>query len=151
MRARERRVGAADHEGERRRLCAPVTPPDTGASTMSSPLLLRRRGDRARGVDVDGRAVDQQRAARRRGQHTAGAEIDVAHMLAGRQHGDDDVGAAARLGYRWRRGAAARRRIAASAAASRSKPRDRVPGLEQVLRHRQAHIAEPDECDRRHG
>ena len=56
---------------------------------------LRGGRDRARGLDVDGRAVDQQRAFVGVLDDAAGAEIDLAHMLAGRQHRDDDVGARA--------------------------------------------------------
>ena len=88
--------------------CAPATPPDTGASSMAKPLLLRGLRHRARGLDVDGRAIDQQRAARRARQHAVRAEIDRAHLLARRQHGDDDLGVLARLGDRGRRHAARR-------------------------------------------
>ena len=71
-------------------------------------LRLRRRRDRARGLDIDGRAVDQQRAGIGVLDDAAGPEIDLAHLLPGRQHGDHDVGARRRdlrgLGDRAARG-----------------------------------------------
>ena len=129
---------------------APPTPPDTGASSIIRPFFSASRGDRARGFHIDGRAVDQQRAGigvlddavRRRDRPRAPA--------AGRQHGDDDVGARGGDFGELRAGAARRfqfgdrGRIDVDAL-------DLVAGLDQVLRHRQTHIAEPDKSDARHG
>ena len=40
---------------------APIVPPETGASSICKPLRGGFGGDRAGGLDVDRRAVDQQR------------------------------------------------------------------------------------------
>src|SRR5882757_9082363 len=73
---------------------APPTPPDTGASSMASPVLSAAAAATARAVDIDGGGIDQQRSSTDRRQHAVGAEIDLAHMRARRQHGDDDIDAA---------------------------------------------------------
>ena len=77
---------------------APIVPPETGASSICKPRLGRRRGDRARGLDVDRRAVDQQRARPGAGDDPVGAEIDRAHLRPGRQHRDDDIAGRRGLG-----------------------------------------------------
>ena len=59
-------VGAADHEGERAAGGAADAARHRGVDHREARRLGRRR-DGARGVDVDGGAVDQQGAGRRRG------------------------------------------------------------------------------------
>ena len=71
------------------------TPPDTGASTKARPRCGEVRMGCAR-ADRIGRAhVDHQRALRqvRRERAAFGFEQAGAHLLAGRQHGDDRVDA----------------------------------------------------------
>ena len=53
-------------------------------------VLGRQHMRLPRAFDVDGGAVDDQRAL----SHGGNAPVpDAEHMLAGRQHGDDDIGA----------------------------------------------------------
>ena len=69
---------------------APPVPPDTGASTESDAVLGGQRMRLLGAFDVDGRAIDDQRALGHRGNDLV---PDRQHMLARRQHGDDDIGA----------------------------------------------------------
>ena len=85
---REGVVGAADHEGQRRRRGAAGAARDRRVE-RSDAARGRERVGLARACDIDGGAIDEQRALPRRGRmscHTA------EHMLAARQHGDNDVG-----------------------------------------------------------
>ena len=101
-----------------------------------------------RALDVDGRAVDQQRALGDVGQHVL--LVDLAHMLAGRQHGDDDLGVLHRLG-------GARGLVGALLDRRRDRGIGEIEGRHVMLRlgeiggHRAAHVAETDEGDFRHG
>ena len=136
---------AAAHEGQRARARSARAPRNGGVERQQSPRARQSvRG--ARAFHVDGGGIDQQRA-RLRG---AGDLLPhCAHMLAGGQHGDDDL----RLAHaikgavrpfqtaRQRRLARARRKIESPHAASRAH---------EIERHGQAHIAEPDECDSGH-
>src|SRR5262245_66373567 len=77
------------------------------------------------------------------------AEIARATGLAGRQHGDHDLGVLAGIGdRRGPRTAAAGEPLGRSIA--HVEACHRVTGPDQVLRHRQPHIAESDEADLRH-
>ena len=122
---------------------APPTPPLTGASSVSmaaaTPRLMRALG----AVDVDRRAVDDQRALACGRQEVRPAREN---MLAGRQHGDDHVGAAdgAPGGGRDGRagcGGGGLRRL------DEIEAGNRMAGLDQVGDHRGAHVAEADEGD----
>ena len=92
MRALVGALGAADHEGERAGLRAADA---AGNRRIDHEQLARGggRSDGARGLDVDGRTIDQQRAGIGSGDDAGRVEIDLAHLLASRQHGDDDIGA----------------------------------------------------------
>ncbi len=82
---------------------APPVPPDTGASTESDAVLGGQRMRLLGAFDVDGRAIDDQRALGHRRDHFV---PDRQHMLARGQHGDDDVGAldgSRPSSRRWRR------------------------------------------------
>ena len=72
------------------------------------------------------------------------------HMRAGRQHGDDRVGAGDGLAGARRNGDAGcggrrLRRI------DKIEARDRMARLDEIRGHRRAHVAEADECDFGHG
>ena len=149
LRARKSLRAAADHEGERRRGGATDAAGDRRIEHQQ-PFLFRRARDRARGFHVDGGAVDQQRARIGVLDDAGRAEIDLAHFLARRQHGDDQVGArGGRLGG-LDAGAAGRHQLGDRGRID-VHALDLVAGLEQVLRHRQTHIAEPDKSYARHG
>ena len=88
-----------------------------------------RGGDRPGGLDIDRRAVDQQRSVAGMGEHAVRAEIDRAHLRPRRQHRDHDLAGGSRLcGARRRRARPAppRRRPASG---TRSKPVTRCPAL----------------------
>ena len=141
---------AADHESERAALRAADAARDRRIDHRQALRLGRRRAT-ARAVStsmveqsissVPGLALPTMPSR---------TEIDLAHLLAGGQHGDDDLG----IGRGDRRGTRAApcrrrthrfRRLRADVEAVH-----RVAGLDQVLRHGRAHIAEPDESDLRH-
>ena len=112
--------------------CAPPTPPDTGASSMARPFGSAAAAT-ARAVSTS--MVEQSISSvpgAGGGDHAVGAEIDLAHLLAGGQHGDHDFGAG-RRGLR-RRSAACRRRAASfsTCALLDIEACDRVSGLDQV-------------------
>ena len=148
LRLLEGYIAAADHEGQRRRF---GTSDAARHRRIDHAQLVDPRCccHRARGFDIDGRAVDQQRAIRCRSQHTARAEIDLAHFLARRQHGDHDLGARAD-DVDCACDLAGDRSQALGRRAVDIKAGHRMACLDQVLRHRVAHIAEPDEADLGH-
>ena len=90
-------LAATHHEGERARRGAADTARNRRIDHVQ-PGLLRQGTDVPRAFDVDGRAVDQQRPLADIGQHVL--LVDRAHMLAGRQHGDDDFRVLHGLGSR---------------------------------------------------
>ena len=55
---------------------APATPPETGASSIAQARAAAAACDRAGGLDVDRRAVDQQRCRAARGDDPSWSEID---------------------------------------------------------------------------
>ena len=77
-------------------------------------------------------------------QHAARTDIHLGHVLAGRQHGDDYLGAGHRLRDR-RRDAAAGRRVRVHRRAHHIVAGHAVPRLQQVGGHRQPHVAQADE------
>lgn len=111
--------------------------------------LLRRRDRLAGRGNVDGRTVDEERALARRGNKPALAQIDRAHMLARGKHGHHEIGIARRLvRRRGFRGADCDQRI--DGRGRQIEDFQRMPRLDEVARHRPAHIAEPDKSDCRH-
>ena len=136
----------ADHECERPGDRALDAAGDRCVELGEAPLSgegVRRTGV----VDGDGRAVDEQGARLGCRHHFAVALFDESSVG---QHGDDDVSAAHRLcaggddinpltcGGLLRGG-------------DRVEAADFVTGVDQIPRHRRAHIAQPQEGDRRHG
>ena len=123
---------------------AAAMPPETGASTKSKPLRLHRLADLARAGDVDGRAVDQQRAGLGVGRDVV--LVDRADVLGGGEHGDDDVGVLHRFGGRCGGRAAAVDRLL-DRFRNQVEGADLMPRLGEVRRHSAAHVAQADECD----
>ena len=126
---------------------APPVPPETGASIDSRPCLAAMACAFRAEFDVDGRGIDEQRAFLRLRRDVL---IDRQHMLACRQHGDDDSAsftAAGGVGHHDDAIVPAR----PSGSPERGRSPSRVPGLDQIGGHRVAHIAEADEGDGRHG
>ena len=124
---------------------AAAMPPETGASTKSKPLRLHLLADLARAGDVDGRAVDQQRAGlgvgrdvvldRPRG-HACAAGSMVMTTSASLTASAADAG---------RRAAAFDRVL--HRFGEQVEGADLMPRLGEVRRHPAAHVAEADECD----
>jgi hypothetical protein len=99
-----------------------------------------------RAFDVDGGAIDDQRALPHRRHDLV---PDPEHVLASGQHSDDDFGALHRgnraLGNRGAVG------LGLIARGRDEIERDHLmAGLDQIGGHGPAHIAEADECDRCH-
>ena len=126
---------------------APPVPPETGASIDSRPCLPAIAWALRAEFDIDGRAVDEQRALRGLRRDVL---IDRQDMLAGRQHGDDDLGVLDRRDAVGHDHDAIVRAPFQGSPATRSKPCTAMPGLDQIGGHRVAHIAEADEGDRGH-
>ena len=146
--SRERFVRAAAHEGKRARRC-PADPAGDG----------RVEGEHARrgagfmrllraSLDIDGRAIDDERALWRRGKKI---RMRRENMPARREHGYDRIGFERPPRVRspqWRRLRAAARRLRRL---DEIEALDRVASLDEVCGHRGVHIAEADEGDVRHG
>ncbi len=95
--------------------CAPPTPPETGASTISRPLASAAAAtSRAVSTSMVEESISSEPGSAC-ATNAVGAEIDFAHLAPRRQHGDDDVG----LG---RRGPDAAGRLPAG----RDQPLDRL-------------------------
>jgi hypothetical protein len=147
-RALEGGLVAPNHESEGSGLRTGDAPGHRGVEHRE-PIRLGGRGDLPGGVDVNRGAIDQQRAGTGALHDPERIEIHLAHLLAGRQHGDDHVGA--RGGdFRCLRARAAGGDEVLHGFIVDVAAFDLVPGLEQVLRHRQTHIAEPNEADACH-
>src|ERR1700733_1885252 len=143
--AREGVVGTADHEGERCRLGADDAARDRRierGDAVGGCELMRL----ARALDVDGRAIDEQRVLPRLWRDVVPYRQ---HVLAGRQHGDDDIGILKRrLGAACDLHAVLGRGIAQRRYEIESK--DVAAGLDEIGGHRPAHVAETDESNSRH-
>ena len=123
-------------------------PPETGASTKSKPLAFIASPTSRALCDVDGRAIDQQRArlgvwARRRSSNTARTCLAAGSMV---------MTTSASLT------ASAAEEAAQQPPSLRLLDRfrhevegaDLMPRLGEVRRHPAAHVAKADECDLRH-
>ena len=93
--------------------------------------------------DVDGRAIDDERPLGHRRDHFI---PDREHMLARRQHGDDDFGALDG-GNRSLRDISPVRLGLIARGRHQIERGDLVASLDQIGRHRPAHIAEANKCD----
>ena len=122
-------VAAADHEGEGPRLGPGDAAGDRGIEHGEA-RLAGGPVDRAGGLHVDGRAIDEQGAGPGGGDDPALAPIDLAHMGARRQHGDDDLARRCRL-------CRARRSLGAGAPRLLERPGDRIIGGELMARRNQ--------------
>ena len=128
---------------------APPTPAGDRRVQHQQTLRFGHRRNLARGLNIDGRAVDQQCARARAFDDAVGTEIGLAHFGARRKHGDDHFGIVGR-----------RSGLAGGGATGSDQLADRVQtdvvtsnlvtGLDQVLRHRAAHIPEADKAYSRH-
>ena len=150
--AREGIGGAAHHECQRGILRTGGAARDRGIEHGEA-CGSGRCGDGADAVHVDGGAIDQQRlgvlGVPHRRDQPALVQPDLAHILARRQHGDDDIGAFRGLG-----GTAG-----TLDASSRQGPErggievvagDAMARLDQVRGHGRTHVAEANETDARH-
>ena len=143
---RERGITATDHESERPRGSTADATRHRGIDHLKAGLG-GQRCNVTRAVDVDGRAVDQQNALADIRQYVL--LVDFAHMLAGRQHRDDDLGALDRFGggsclvgpLLDRRG---------DGRIGQVEGCDVVLGLGEVRGHRAAHVTKTNKGDFRH-
>ncbi len=78
--------------------------------------------------------------------HASTIEITRAHLFAGRQHGDNNVGAVAGVRNRCRGFCAGGRQFFDGRRLD-IKSLYGMPGFDKVLRHGQAHVTESDESD----
>ena len=126
---------------------APPMPPDTGASIEPMPCFAASACALLGALDVDGRAVDDQRALRPSTERPS-VQTDSTCLPAGSmvmttsapftaRHGAVGDPCPVGLGLRARR-------------LDQIERGHLVAGLDQIGRHRPAHIAETDECDACH-
>ncbi len=113
------------------------------------PGIRRRGADLAGSGHVNGRAIDQQRIRVGAGDDPAVTQVYGFYMLAGGHHGNYHFNAAGRLGnaaggFRTRFNRRGHRRL------NQVEDLQRMPSGQQVFRHRQAHVAQPDKSDLRH-
>ena len=136
-------VGAADHEGERAAIGRRDAAGNGGVDHVEA-ACGRGVDHAAGGGDVDGRAIEEQRAGA--GRAIDFARINAFDMLAGGQHGDDGVGVGRGVG-----GAAGADRAQGfrlgQSLLRQVEGADGIAVLEQVGGHAAAHIAESDEGD----
>ena len=130
-------VRAARHEGQRPRRRPADTARDRGIDGQK-PRLHRLIGDRAGAVHIDCGTIAKDRARRHRGDNLFG---DRAQDGAVRQHGDDDARPRDRPGGAGGGGDVIGHR------GGGVKACHLMPRLDEVGRHRRAHVAKSDECD----
>ncbi|MNE35014.1 hypothetical protein D3C80_1287570 [compost metagenome] len=141
----EQVVGGADHEGQGAGCRAPSTTGNRGVG-QGNALLGRLGGDQLRGLRVDGAAIDGRGAGTNAGQHAVFVQVNATHMSSGRQHGDDQFTALRCLTRGGAEGAAQFLELGQHRGVQIEHVQ-RVPGLDQVARHRRAHVAQADKCD----
>ena len=84
--------------------CAPMVPPETGASSIARPAASAAAVTaRALSTSMVEQSISSGLRVLHRFDQAALVQPDLAHMLAGGQHGDDDIGALAPPRRRWRR------------------------------------------------
>ena len=133
------------HEGQRARHGAARAAGDRGVQRQQA-LGARQLMHGPRALHIDGGGIDQQRPL---GNRARDLLPDRPHMLARRQHGDDDL----RPPHAVQRAIGqhkTRRRGRLTRGWRQIKTRHPMARPHKIERHRQAHVAEPDECDCRH-
>ncbi len=145
LRGLEGGFGAAAHEGQRAGDGTAGAAGDGGVQHHET-LAGGGLGDFLGGGDVDGGGIDQDGAGVQPVEDAAGAEIDGVHVAAGRQHGDDRLGAADGLGDGGS-ALAAIGDVLGNEVGVEVIAGHGVAGLEQVGGHGQAHVAQADERD----
>ena len=95
---------------------------------------------------VDGAAIHGGHAFTDTGQHAVFTQPHTAHMRGSRQHGDDQFSALGRLAGRVTDVPAQRGQLRQNVFVEIEQVQ-RVSGIEQVARHRCAHIAQTNKCD----
>ncbi len=83
-------------------LIAPISPPDTGASTKSMPFSARRRPMLRAAFGIDGRHVDHDQTRLAAGRQAVGAEADVLDVGRVGDHDDHHLGMRGDCGRAWR-------------------------------------------------
>ena len=141
----EQRLGGADHKGQGARLRAAGTAGHRRIGHLHA-LLGGCSGDIAGGLRVDGAAIHRRHAFGNTGEHTVLTQPHAAHMSRSREHGNHHFRA---LGsFAWRSADMATQGSQFSKdILVQVKQVQRVPGLEQIARHRCAHVAQADKCD----
>jgi hypothetical protein len=144
----DRRIVAADHEHQRRLQRALARAGD-GSIDHGHATAGQHRAELSRARRLGGGGVDHEAAGAQRGQQARRPALGqhLTHDLAGRQHGDEDIGGRqfARIGER----SAAEFRGETCACRGVAIPRQhRIATAHQMPRHWEAHVAKPDEADR---
>ena len=137
---------AADHEGKRAGLRADGAAGDGCIERQhlgGGGHFVRA----ARGIHIDCRTVDDERAGARGLQQIAAPDLD--DVRASRQHGDDAIDILGGLRHRGRLGDTALD-PAFEIDGHDVEALHLVTGLHEVAGHRQSHVAEPDESDLGH-
>ncbi|MNG06731.1 hypothetical protein D3C84_899920 [compost metagenome] len=137
--------GGADHEGQGAGRRATGT---TGNRCIGHAHALFGccGGDIAGGLRIDGAAIHGRHALGDPGQHAVFTQPDAAHMHGGRQHGDHQFCTLRGLTGRRTDGTAQLRQLREHGFVQVDQVQ-RMAGLDQVARHRRAHVAETDKSD----
>ncbi|MNP40771.1 hypothetical protein D3C76_1344350 [compost metagenome] len=141
----EQFVGGADHEGQGASRRATGATGDRSVG-QGNALLGCRAGDQLSGLRIDGAAIDSRSTGTNTGQHTVVIQVNAAHMGGSRQHGNDQLTALRRLTWRSADRAAQLLELGQHRGVQVEHVQ-LVPGLDQVARHRRAHVAQADKCD----
>jgi len=141
----EQALGSTHHKGQGARLRTACTAGYRGIGHLHA-LLGRSGGHFTGGLRVDGAAIHGRHTGTDTGQHTVFTQPHATHMGRCREHGDHQLGAFGRIARR-RADMAAKGFQLGQDVFVQVKQVQRMPGLEQVARHRCAHVAQTNKCD----
>ncbi|MNH22885.1 hypothetical protein D3C79_827590 [compost metagenome] len=137
--------GGADHKSQCPGGCA------TGAARdrcigHGHALFGSCGGHVPRGLRIDGAAIHGRHTFADTGEHAVFTQPHTAHMHRGRQHGDDQFGALCRFTGRCTDTAAQLFQFRQHGLVQVHQAQC-MAGLDQVARHRRAHVAQTDKCN----
>ena len=149
LRPREAIRRAAAHKGQAARRRAGHAAGNRRVNHLKA--AVNRRGNHGpRAIDINGRAINHQRAFACELKHAARLAVNHPYMFSSWEHGDNHICAANGCFERFRSPASCRNGFGDSGIRE-VKGANLMPRFNEVSRHAAAHIPKPDKCNFCHG